>query len=263
MFEYHVNKPKYFNWQYRTSKDYIIPFISQHVPVDGKLKVLEIGCAEAGVLKAFTELGHTCTGIELSPSRAKLAEEFQPEEIADGRLEIISKNIYDINFEDNWNYDLIILKDVIEHIHNHATFIKKLKDLMAPNGKVFFGFPPWQMPFGGHQQVAESKILSKLPYSHLLPRCMYKGLLQLFGEKKVKVDNLLEVYDTRISLEKFERLVRQEGYTIVKRKLFLVNPIYSFKFGMKVREQFGFIAALPWIRNFFTTCGYYLIEQKQ
>jgi 2-polyprenyl-3-methyl-5-hydroxy-6-metoxy-1,4-benzoquinol methylase len=63
-----------------------------------------------------------------------------------------------------------LLKDVIEHIHDQPKLIAWMKSYLAPNGTIFFGFPPWQMPFGGHQQLCRNKVLAKLPYYHLLPR---------------------------------------------------------------------------------------------
>ena len=57
MFEFHKNKPKYFLHQYQTAKDYIVPFVERDMTLGADTRVLEIGCAEAGVLKAFVEKG--------------------------------------------------------------------------------------------------------------------------------------------------------------------------------------------------------------
>jgi hypothetical protein len=43
---------------------------------------------------------------------------------------------------------------------------------------------------------------------------------------------------------------------------FRKNPIYKFKFGLTPFKQIGLIKAIPHLRDFFTTCVYYLIEQK-
>jgi len=195
MFEFHKDKQRYFQMQYQVTKDYIIPFISEEVDLHKQLNVLEIGCAEAGVLKAFTELGHRCTGIELSENRVKLANQFMAEEVAAKQISFICRDIYDIDIEKDLpeKFDLVLLKDVIEHIPNQAVFLQRLRQYLKPNGKVFFGFPPWQMPFGGHQQICRHKLASKLPYYHLLPKPLYKGMLQTFGEPEGVVKELLEI----------------------------------------------------------------------
>ncbi len=226
------------------------------------MKVLEIGCAEAGVLKAFTDRGHSCVGIELSEHRVKLAEQFLAEEVSEGKISFLAKNIYDLDVQKDigHTFDLVILKDVIEHIHDQERFFKALRQLLSPKGKIFFGFPPWQMPFGGHQQKCNNKLLSVLPYYHLLPMPLYKGVLKLFGETDLKVSNLAEIKETGISIERFERIYKTQNYKLLKRQLFLINPIYKYKFKLTPRTQFGFIAAVPWVRNFFSTCAYYVLE---
>ena len=263
MYDFHKDKSTYFDHQYRTTQEYIIPFLEESFELTSDLKVLEIGCAEAGVLKAFTERGNSCVGIELSEGRVKLAEQFMADEVSNGLVRFIVRNIYDIDIEKDigHRFDLIILKDVIEHIPNQEIFIRKLKDFLNPGGNVFFGFPPWQMPFGGHQQVAKSKFLMYLPYFHLLPYPVYKGVLRMFGESEAKIKGLIEIKDTGISIERFERIVKKEQYGILRRHFFLVNPIYKYKFGLKPRNKIPVISAIPGLRNFVTTCVYYIIKK--
>jgi len=265
MFDFHKDKERYFKMQYTNSKEYILPFIEKYINHDNKLDVLEIGCAEAGVLKAFTDKGHQCMGIELSPDRVEIAKIFMAEEMAAGKIEFLSKNIYDIDIDKDLKtkFDLIILKDVIEHIHDQATFMSFLHKFLKPDGKIFFGFPPWQMPFGGHQQVAKSKILSAVPYYHMLPKPIYKFILQAFSETPEKVENMLEIKDTGITIERFEHILKRENYSTLKRQLYLINPIYKYKFGVSARKQARLISAIPVLRNFLSTCAYYLIEKEK
>lgn len=262
MYDFHKDKQRYFNIQKEVTEEYIIPFLEGFFDAKAGLKVLEIGSAEAGVLKAFTNLGNKCLGIELSESRVALAKQFMAEELKDGKVNFISRNIYDINPEEDldFKFDLIVMKDVIEHIHDQEKFIPILKKFLNKNGKIFFAFPPWQMPFGGHQQNAKSKVLSKLPYFHLFPMPIYKGIMKMFGLEQDQIDGLAEVKETGISIERFEKIVKASGFKVVKKKFYLFNPIYKWKFGIQPREQFGFIAAIPWLRNFFTFGVYYVVE---
>ena len=68
----------------------------------------------------------------------------------------------------------------------------------------------------------------------------------------------MEIKETGISIERFEKIAKQ-NYSILKQNLFLVNPIYQYKFGLKPRNQAGVIAAIPYVKDFFSTCAYYLI----
>lgn len=263
-FDFHKDKQVYFNNQYTNSKEYIVPFTKDFWNSKPNARVLEIGSAEGGVLKAFTELGCTCYGVELMEERTELALQFMAKEVESKQVTFVSKNIYDINPAETFGgkFDLIILKDVIEHIFDQHKFIPKLHEFLNPGGAVFFGFPPWYMPFGGHQQICKNKLLSKLPYYHLLPAFLYKAILKAAGEKPAVVQELLEIKQTGISIERFERLVKQNDFKIHKRTFYLINPIYKQKFGLDAKVQYPFIASIPFIRNFFTTCMYYTITKK-
>lgn len=261
--EHHSNHQMRFDQQVDNARNYVLPFVEKTLPVGSGVRVLEIGCGEGGVLKAFFEKGCVCVGVDLDQLRIDLAWQLLKEEISEGRMEIMNQNVYDEDFLSRFSasFDLIILKDVIEHIHGQEAFIPFMKKLLRPGGQIFFGFPPWYMPFGGHQQIAQKKWTSKLPYYHLLPLPVYRWLLKTAGESEHNVTALLEVKETGISIERFERICRQSGYSIVNRQWFLINPIYQFKFGLKPRKQFGLLGAIPFFRNFVTTCAYYTIQK--
>lgn len=250
--------------QVDNSRNYVLPFIAQEFPDMKGLRVMEIGCGEGGVLTPFLEQGSVCVGVDLWPERIELAKGFLGNYLAGGQLQLIAKNIYDVDFfgEFRHSFDLIILKDAIEHIPDQEKLIAYLKELLTPRGQVYFGFPPWYMPHGGHQQICQSKVLSFLPYIHLLPRPLYRGLLKSFGESEGTVKELMELVDTGISIERFEKIAARTGYDITRRKYYLINPIYKYKFNLQPREQFGWMKQIPFVRNFFTTCMYYLIKPK-
>ena len=261
MFEFHADRKRYFDIQVQNSKEYVVPFIEKAFPIKAGMRVLEIGCGEAGVLKPFLEKGCFAVGVEFNVVRLDLPKELLKEYLDNGHLSFIGKDIYEVDADKELGgkFDIIILKDVIEHIHNQQKLITELKRFLNPNGCVFFGFPPWQMPFGGHQQLNKNKILSSLPYYHLLPRKVYKWILVKFSKQE---EELMEIYDTKISIEKFENIAKQKGYNIINKTHFLINPIYKYKFGIPAFKQLPVVKNLPWVRNFVTTCVYYLIQPK-
>jgi SAM-dependent methyltransferase len=258
MFEFHGDRKRYFDIQVENTTRYVIPFIEQYRKIEQGMRVLEIGCGEAGVLKAFIDKGCAGVGVELDEPRLVNARLWMEEELKKGAVHFVSKDIYkaDIETELNGRFDIIVLKDVIEHIHNQEKLIGWLKSFLTPRGVIFFGFPPWQMPFGGHQQVMHNRFLSRLPYFHLLPMGIYKAILRKYGEG---VEAFAEIKETGISIERFEKIVKTTGYKIVQNTHYLVNPIYEYKFGWKPRKQAALIKSIPYVRNYLTTCVYYLI----
>ncbi|MBE7174093.1 MAG: class I SAM-dependent methyltransferase [Williamsia sp.] len=259
MFEFHQDRKRYFDIQVINAEKWVIPFVEEKFTLNKGIQVLEIGCGEGGVLKAFVNKGCTGVGVEFDKSRIDNANNWLAEDIAAGRIRFVTKDIYKTSPQELGSFDLIVLKDVIEHIHDQQKLINRLQDFLKPAGAIFFGFPPWQMPFGGHQQICRNKLTSKLPYYHLLPRPIYKAILQKYREP---VDELLEIKDTGISIERFEKIVRRTGYRMLNRRFYLINPIYEWKFGWKAREQVFPLAHIPFLRNFFTTCVYYLITPR-
>jgi hypothetical protein len=89
---------------------------------------------------------------------------------------------------------------------------------------------------------------------------VFKWLLKTNGHKP---DDLVEIKETGISIERFERILQQSGYRKVKEQQWLINPVYEYKFGWKPKKQWGLVNALPFLRNFFTTCSYYLVAAQR
>lgn len=260
MFDFHADRKRYFDIQLLNSEKYILPFIESNFQIAEGMRVLEIGCGEGGVLKPFINKGCICVGVEFDKIRIENGAEWLEDDIKKGKLSFVVKDIYDTDVESlGGRFDIIILKDVIEHIHDQQRLLARLKEFLTPSGIIFFGFPPWQMPFGGHQQLCQ-KILGKAPYFHLLPKPIFKGILKLFGESDKVVNTLLEIKDTGISIERFEKIVNETGYHVLNSIHYLFNPIYEWKFNLKPKKQNNLIRKIPYIRDFVTTCVYYIIK---
>lgn len=254
-----------FRQQEENSENYVMPMIEEKFPLRAGMNVMEVGCGEGGVLLPFLRRGCHCVGVDLVPFRIELASEFLKEALDEGALELISKNIYDLDFLGRFqhSFDLIILKDAIEHIPDQFRLMEYLKKLLKPGGVIFLGFPPWYMPYGGHQQICKNKKLSKALYIHLLPRSMYKSLLKKGNEQPATIKELLEIKETGLSIERFERILKKQHYHVLLKRFYLINPIYKYKFGWRPRVQNSLVARLPFLRNFVTSCVYYLVGDHQ
>lgn len=256
----HIDDKVRFDQQVDNTRSDVLPFIAKTKELGKGVNIFEMGCGEGGVLLPFAELGCYCVGVDLDQFRIDLASDFLSKEIAEGKIKVMYKNIYDDDFMQQYKgfFDVIILKDVIEHLPEQEKAIPYLAKFLKPGGQIFFGFPPWYMPFGGHQQTAKSK-LAMMPYYHILPRPLYRGILKMIGEPEGIIKDLMEVYDTRITIERFERIIRESGLKVLNKQHYLFNPIYRYKFGIKPRKQAGIISAIPFFRNFVTTCVYYTV----
>ncbi len=103
-------------------------------------------------------------------------------------------------------------------------------------------------------------IISHMPFIHLLPRILYKWILELFSEQESTVKELLTIKYTRCTIEMFRRVVKQTDYQIVNEQLYFINPHYKIKFGLTPHKLNKTIACIPFIRNVFSTSCFYLIR---
>lgn len=256
----HTNRKRYFKEQSMTVDKYVIPFISEVKPITPETTILEIGCGEGGNLVPFLEMGcNRIVGIDISEKKVNNAAAFFKEIPNGERIEFMCEDIYNSDPKELGQFDVLIMRDVIEHIYNQEKFMGFVKRFLKEDGVFFLGFPPWYNPFGGHQQMCKSKILSKTPYFHILPRPIYKAILKAFGEPERKINNLLATKDTGISIERFERILKTEGYRVPKKEYYFINPNYETKFGLQPRVSWGWIQAIPFFRNFVTTACYFVV----
>lgn len=261
MLKQHIDERVRFDQQVENSEAYVLPFIEATKPLTAGTTVFEVGTAEGGVLLPFIKRGCYCVGVDLAPARIETAKGFLAQEVAENKVAFACQNIYDTDFLAKYKhfFDIIILKDVIEHVPDQEKFIPYLTEFLKPGGQIFFGFPPWYMPFGGHQQVASKKWLSVMPYYHILPKFIYKGILKAGGEHPDYIQELMEIKDTQITIERFERIVKRSGLRVLNKQHYLINPIYKYKFGLQPRKQWAPLSWIPYFRDFVTTCVYYTV----
>src|SRR5687768_3484852 len=118
----HINKRQYFTEQTQTTERYVIPYINALKEIGSGCRVLEIGCGEGGNLVPFMDRDCTVYGVDIVQSRIDLAEKFLSDHPKRHLLTLKCDDIYNRTAADG-QYDVIIMRDVIEHIHNQEKFM--------------------------------------------------------------------------------------------------------------------------------------------
>jgi SAM-dependent methyltransferase len=251
-----LNRRQYFYELAATSRKYFIPYIHNFKEIKNGTKVLEVGCGDGGNLLPFSEMGAEVVGVDSAVGRIKDARSFFKENGASGTF--IASDIF---FVENYyrNFDIIVCHDVIEHVQDKKAFLEKLKMFLKQDGIIFMSFPAWQMPFGGHQQICKNKMLSHLPFFHLLPKFIYRGILTINGETHNCIQELLDIKKTKCPIELFEKSVGNVHLWIRKRTLFFINPHYEVKFGLKPKLLPSILGRIPYVRDYFTTSCFYIL----
>lgn len=254
----HQERTLYFSELSRSSEKYFIPYIARQISIRPKMDILEVGCGEGGNLFPFAQMGCRVCGIDISENRISQAKSIY--RTRNMSAEFICSDLFKYDFHSR-KFDVIICHDVIEHIENKHTLITLLHHLLTINGVIFCAFPLWQMPFGGHQQICRSRMLSHLPFIHLLPSSVYRRMLILFGESKECVSELSAIKETGLSVEKFRILIKSGSLDISQETFWFINPHYRQKFGF-LPMKLQIINKLNYIRNFFTTSYWCILTHK-
>ncbi len=255
----YIDRERYFNELAQTSQEFYIDYIKEFKTIDSNSRILEIGCGEGGNLLPFSKYGCHVTGLDLASNKIENAKSFFKNRGEKGLFRC-SDFLTDTPPAENERYDVILIHDVIEHIEpeGKTEFFSRARLYLKPEGIIFFGFPAWQMPFGGHQQICRSR-LCRLPFIHLLPASLYRMWLTSFKENQSQIDELLSIKRSKMTPETFEDLCSTTGYSVKDRIFWLISPHYKAKFNLKPRKLCRIISKIPFIRNFFTTSCFYII----
>jgi SAM-dependent methyltransferase len=257
----HGDRARTFAEQVRVTERHVIPFLEAAMPLGRVSAVLEIGCGEGGNLRPFLDRGCRCVGVDLAAERVGAGLRMMGDHPRRERLSLLVDDVGRVGSLGE-RFDLVLARDVLEHLPDHGALLRHLGTVLAPGGAVFLSFPPWRNPFGGHQQICQNPLLSRTPWIHLLPAPLLAGVLRLGGEAPPTVDHLLDLRRTGVATLALERLLEREGYRILRRRLYLVNPAYREKFGLTPREAWPLVDRFPRLRDLVVTAGYYLVAPR-
>ena len=242
----------HFNEQKQFTNSYILPYFEAHLPEFRNMKILEVGCAEAGFLDVLYEMKIEATGLELEQGRVDIALKNSP------NLNVMVGDITDDKIVEKIgkSFDLILMRDVIEHIPDRIAAFKNLNKLLNKNGFLYITFPPRFSGFAGHQQNAKS-ILRFVPFLHLLPNFVIRLFGNLFDEKTELMEGIILNYRIGLTIGVFEKLYSQHQFKSVVRELFLFRPVFKIRFNITPRK----FPNIHLLREFFAFGCEYLLQK--
>ena len=143
----HADRQLYFNEQSITTQKYVIPFIEKHKPITADSHILEIGCGEGGNIKPFLDLGCQVTGIDINGGQIAIAKEIYSVHPNNRNLTLICEDIYKVTELHN-KFDIIIIRDVIEHIPKPRIILAFYKEVLKSSRYYFRSLSTLANPFG-------------------------------------------------------------------------------------------------------------------
>lgn len=191
--------------------------------------VLDVGCGYGGVLAALREtfpLAETL-GIDLDAAMIRAGRERCPTGV---KLEVA-----DFFTLPARGFDLILMRDVLEHMPDAEGALAKAASLLHPGGRLFVSFAPFYSPFGGHQHNG-SGFFSNVPWLQALPESWFRAALRLRGNSYKSgqglADDMESVLRTRLTLRRFRRMIPAAGLRLGYYAGYLSRPDYRIKFGL-------------------------------
>ena len=245
-------KEYYFNYQLILANNFYIPLLQRlDININGK-KTLDVGCGDGGFITAFSNSGAMSTGIEV--------KDFKWDE--DSKVNfIVADIITNPDILQNKLFDIIILRDVIEHINKDKkdTFITIVSNLLNENGIILITFPPFLSPFGLHQQVFCKSILRYIPFLSLLPWQLLKVLFYIFRENTQSINEMYEVKQSSMKINKFLKIIKKLQLKVTYEEFYFIRPSHELRYGFKVIRTF--LGKVPIIRELFVTGTVFILKK--
>jgi len=244
---------KHYYEQKEHTISYLIPYFQKHIPSFKANNILEIGCAEAGFLSVLHQSGIKAKGVEIEAQRVETANNKNP------NIKIYIGDITDEGIVDQIGdtFDLIVMRDTIEHIHDRMAAFSNISKLLKKNGYLYITFPPKYSGFSGHQQNGKS-ILRFVPYLHFLPDFIIRFLGKIFKEKNILIERVILNYKDGLSIRAFENYYSKFNLIPVVKELYIFRPIYKIRFKVSPIK----VPNIPLVREFIAFGCEYLLQVK-
>jgi SAM-dependent methyltransferase len=243
---------RHFFEQEKHTRNYLLPYFNKHIPHLAGCQVLEIGCAEGGFLQVLTQVGLDARGLELSAGRVATALQYAP------RIQIKVGDITDPEIPKliGTQFDLIVLRDVMEHIPTREITFRNLNELLKKSGYLYITFPPKFSAYGGHQQNARS-LIKFIPFFHLLPEAVIRKAGSFLRENPLAMEQILKTYKNGLSIHEFENLCTAYRFSIKVKELFFSRPVFKTRYGLPMIR----FPNLPYFREFLASGCEYLLQK--
>lgn len=253
------NYKYYWSYMYNLAKTTVVPYLKEFGAFRPGFAVAEIGSAEGGVLAALVEEGGVdALGTDIALERLEMGRKISA--LGDVEIEFTGHNILSEDPDKKWekHYDLVILRDVIEHLDDTNLALSQIKKLIKPGGYLFVTFPPYHSPFGGHQHTIGKKI-GMLPYIHLLPNFIFHNLIS--SGRANDIEEVKRLQEIRLTPGKFMKAAKDTGYEIFKSDYYLIRPVFKMKFGLPEVKTTP-ISFLPLVKSLFSLEACYILKVK-
>lgn len=204
----------------RTTVDNALDFLSKTVPgfveeIRGR-EVLDFGCGYGHQAVAMARR-HAARVVGLDLPRPGLLAAWQ----AVGALEIPNLTLT-TGLPDDAMFDVVVSCSSFEHFADPASILDVMRQRTKPGGRVIVSFAePWLSPFGSHMDG-----FTRLPWVNVLfaERTVMR-VRSRFRSDGATCYEEVEGGLNRMTIRRFERIVRESGMLVERMRLFPVKGL--------------------------------------
>ena len=212
--------------------------------------VLDVGCGHGRLCLDMARGGATkVLGIDIDDSLISFARLHLATYYPEWRS-VVSFECGDIKFLPDNTFDLVVSKDVFEHVVGLKGMLRDIRRCLKPGGRLYAGFGPlYNSPNGYHLRAHFC-----LPWGHLLiPRSWHLRLVNLW--RKEPVQSLYEVVTlNELFFADYERIILSSGMSMVSFRVNQGNSVIS--------KILSFFRRVPFLRE-YCTHNIYCVMEKQ
>lgn len=217
----------YFAHEYRKGADAVARF-DRLAPGWRDGRALDFGCGAGGLTFRIAEKCREAVGLDIEPYKLDFATN-QAQRLGVRNVSFVCSDTGALPFGAD-SFDCVFCVDVIEHLPTPDRFVAEFLRVLKPGGLLLLSFgPPWGHAHGKH-------MWAKLPgwWTHLLfPRAT---VMRVAGFPPQTTWEELGIH--RLSVRRFERIVRRSGFKTVYRRLLINKAVSPLRFVPLVRELF-------------------------
>ena len=225
--------------------------------------VLDVGCGDGGTSKKFAESGARVTAIDIQP--------VAPELFTNLKVKYFSSALKDTNF-DKTKFDIIIMQDVLEHLPDPDSAIKKVRNLLSDTGLIyistpnrlsilnFISDPHWNLPFVAIFSRKWVKLFVRNIFrKDRRTRQDWAALLSLFQLRKLTRKNQIEIkfinsFTAKYLFQKPESIICNSAHLKIAR--WIKQSRWEKWIYRIVNDKFGFF-------NYFINPTWYIIGKPR
>jgi len=121
-----------------------------HLPIDPRLRYLDLGCGSGELTLALAGLGAKhVTGVDFLRRNIQRANACAAHARRGACVRFVCADVY--KWTPDGKYDVLMSFDALEHIDAPGAFLRKMADFIAPGGVAVLAFGPlFHSPFGDH-----------------------------------------------------------------------------------------------------------------